>query len=118
MVVILECQIAKIKMASYKKHSGTKLNQFQPMFLRYRHFHAYAIISNGPWQPSWIVNLHKFEIVQLKKSKRLHTKNILAQSWINFIQCFLRYCHFHVFAFFLGTGPEGHLGLSICINMK
>ena len=31
-----------------------------------------------------------------KKIKRLHTRNILAQSWINTNQWFLRYHHFHV----------------------
>ena len=32
-------------------------------FLRYCHFRVYAIFSNSPWQSSWIVNLHKYEIV-------------------------------------------------------
>ena len=35
-----------------------------------------------------------------KKSKWVHTRNILAQSWINFNQWFLKYCHFHVDAIF------------------
>ena len=39
-----------------------------------------------------------------KKSKRLHTRNILAQTWINFNQWFLRYRHFHVYAIF-SNGP-------------
>ena len=50
----------------YKKHSGTKLGQFQPKILEISSFRVYAIFSNGPWRPSWIVNLHKFEIVPLK----------------------------------------------------
>ena len=37
-----------------------------------------------------------------KKSKRLHIRNIMEQSWINFNQWFLRYCHFCVNAI-LGT---------------
>ena len=33
-------------------------------FLSYRHFHClYANFSNGLWRPSWIVNLHKYEMV-------------------------------------------------------
>ena len=44
--------------------------------------------------------MHKFEIVPLKQSKRLQTRNILAQSWINFNQWFLRYHNFRVYAFF------------------
>ena len=36
-------------------------------FLSYRHFHClYAIFSKGPWRPSWIVNLHKYEMVSLR----------------------------------------------------
>ena len=47
-----------------------------------------------------MLNLHKYEIVPLKKSKRPHARKILAQSWINFIQWFLRYCHLRVYANF------------------
>ena len=36
-------------------------------FLSYLHFHClYANFSNGPWRPSWIVNLHKYEMVSLR----------------------------------------------------
>ena len=36
-------------------------------FLSYRHFHClHAIFSNGPWRPSWIVYLHKYEMVSLR----------------------------------------------------
>ena len=73
---------------------------FNQWFLRYCHFCVYAMFSNGPYWPSWIISLHKFEIVPLKKSKRRHTTSILAWSWINFIQWFLRYCHFCVCAIF------------------
>ena len=52
--------------ASYKKHSGTKLNQFQPMGLGILSYCVYAIFSNSPWRPSWIVNLHKYEIVPFR----------------------------------------------------
>ena len=46
--------------ASYKKHSGTKLDQW---VLRYCHFSVYAIFfGNSPWWPPWMVNLHKYEI--------------------------------------------------------
>ena len=42
---------------------------------------------------------------QIKKtSKRLHTRNILAQSWINFNLWFFRYRYFRVYAIF-GNGP-------------
>ena len=97
----------KIKTASYNKHSGTKLDKFQPMVLetsRYCHFCVYAIFGIDPWWPSWIVNLHTFEIVPLRKSKQFHTRNILAQSLINFNQWFLRYCYFRVYAIF-SNGP-------------
>ena len=73
---------------------------FNQWFLIYHHFRVYAIFSNGSLWSSWIVNLHKVEIVSLKKSKRLYTRNILAWSWINFIQWFFRYCHFRVCAIF------------------
>ena len=43
-------------------------------------------------------------IPSCKKSKPLHTRNILAQSWINFNQWFMRYHHFRVFLF-LVTAP-------------
>ena len=44
--------------------SSINTNQW---FLSYRHFHClYAIFSNGPWRPSWIVNLHKYEMVSLR----------------------------------------------------
>ena len=89
---------------SKRLHTGNILAQswinFNQWFLRYRHFRVYAIFSNGPWRPSWIVNLHKFEIVPLRKSKWLHARNIQAQRWINFIQWFLRYCHFQVCVIF------------------
>ena len=61
----------KIKTASYKKHSGTKLDQFQPMVLEILSFLCLCYFSNSPWWPSWIFSLHKFEIVLLKKSKGL-----------------------------------------------
>ena len=40
-----------------------------------------------------------------KKSKWFYAIIILAQSWINFKQGFLRYCHFHVNAIF-GTSSR------------
>ena len=93
--------LQKIKTPSHKKHSGTKLDQYQPMVLGILSFSClYAIFSNGPCLPSWIVNLHKFEIhvVPFKKIKIASCKKHLAQSWINFNQWFLRYCHFLVYA--------------------
>ena len=62
----LESQTAKNTMDSYKKHSGTKTDQFQPMGLKICHFCVYAIFSNSQWRPSWIVNLHKYEIVPFR----------------------------------------------------
>ena len=106
----------KIKTASNKKTSGTKLDKFQPMVLEMSCC-VYTIFSNGPCRPSWIVNLHTLEIVPFKKSKRLHTRNILAQSWISFNQWFLRYCHFRVYDIIV-TFLGGHLELSVCINME
>ena len=54
------------KTAKYKKHTGTKLDQFQPMALGILSFSCYAIFSNSPWRPSWIVDLYKYEIVPLR----------------------------------------------------
>ena len=89
---------------SKRLHTRNNLAQswinFIQWFLRYHHFPVYTSFSNGPWQPSWIVNLHEYEIVPFKKSKQFHTRNILAQSWTNFIQRFLRYCQFCVCAIF------------------
>ena len=81
--------------------SWTNFNQW---FLKYRHFRVYAIFSNGPRRPSWIVSLHKFEIVSFKKIKTAHSRNILTQIWINFNHWFLSYCHFCVHAI-LSNGP-------------
>ena len=39
---------------------------FNQWVLRYCHFRVYAIFSNSPWRPSWIVNLHKYEIVPFR----------------------------------------------------
>ena len=39
---------------------------FNQWVLRYCHFRVYAIFSNSPWRPSWIVNLHKYEIVSFR----------------------------------------------------
>ena len=39
---------------------------FNQWVLRYCHFQVYANFSNSPWQPSWIVNLHKYEIVPFR----------------------------------------------------
>ena len=36
---------------------------FNQWVLRYCHFRVYNIFCNSPWRPSWIVNLHKYEIV-------------------------------------------------------
>ena len=41
----------KKKTASYKKHSGTMLDQFQQMVPRYCNFRVYAIFSNSPRGP-------------------------------------------------------------------
>ena len=54
---------------------------FKQWFLRYRHFRVYAIFSNGPWRPSWIVNLHKFEMVPFKKSKQLIQETFWHKVW-------------------------------------
>ena len=45
-----------------------KMDQFQPMGLKILSFRVYAIFSNSPWRPSWIVNLHlhKYEIVPFR----------------------------------------------------
>ena len=43
------------------------------------------LVSNSPWRPSWIVNLHKYEIVPFKD----HCNQI----WIRYIHIFSRYWH-------------------------
>ena len=61
---------------------------FNQWFLRYCHFRVYAIFSNSPWWPSWIVNLHKYEIVPFRDHcdlNKIHSRflEILAseQNW-------------------------------------
>ena len=53
--------------------------------LRYCHFCVYAIFSNRPWRPSWIVNLHTYEIVPFRDHCEMHSHflEILAfgQNW-------------------------------------
>ena len=56
---------------------------FNQWFLRYCHFRVYAIFSNSPWRPSWILNLHKYEIVPFRD----HCDQI----WTKYIHVFLRY---------------------------
>ena len=51
---------------SYKKHSGTKTDQFQPIDLKILSFSCICYFSNSPWRPSWIVNLYKYEIVPFR----------------------------------------------------
>ena len=63
---ILESRAAKKYNGFNRKHSGTKTDQFQPMGPKILSFSLYAIFSNSPWRPSWIVNLHKYEIVPFR----------------------------------------------------
>ena len=37
---------------SYKKHSGTKLDQFHPMVLEISSFLCLCFFGNSPWYPS------------------------------------------------------------------
>ena len=86
MAAILECQTAKnSKTASYKKHPGTKLDQFQQVVLEISSFSCLCYFSNGPWRSSCIVNWHKFEIVPLKASYRSFAKKWRAKNRFNFI---------------------------------
>ena len=39
---------------------------FNQWYLRYCPFRVHAFFSNDPWQPSWIVNLHKYEMVPFR----------------------------------------------------
>ena len=95
------CQIAK---NSKRLHSRNFWHKFESISTIISYdiliFVLVLFFSNSPKQPSWMLNLHKYEIVPLKKSKRPHARKILAQSWINFIQWFLRYCHLRVYANF------------------
>ena len=63
---------------SEQLHTRNSLAQswinFNQWLLRNCHFRVYAIFSNGPWWPSWIVNLHKFEIVPFKILKTTSCK--------------------------------------------
>ena len=60
LAAILDSQIAYIlnssiqtnETASYKKHSGIKLDQFQPMVLEILSFLCLCYFSNGRWRPS------------------------------------------------------------------
>ena len=117
MAAVLECQIAKNQNGFIQETFWHKLDQFQPMSLEILSLCVYAFFSTSPWWPSWTVNLHKFEIVPWRKSKRLHKRNILVQRWITFIQWFLRYCHFRVCAIF-SYSPWQPSWIVICINIK
>ena len=91
---LLECHIAK---KSKWLHTRNILAQswisFNQLFLRYRHFHVYAIFSNGPWQPSSQVYLYLI-------LKQLYARIILTQFWSKSIKGLLRYYHFHVLCYF------------------
>ena len=82
---ILESQTAKNITDSYKKHSGQKLDQFQPMGLEILSFSCLCYFYNSPWRPSWIVNLHKHEVVPFRD----HCDQI----WTKYIHVFSRYWH-------------------------
>ena len=58
---VLESQTAKNITDLYKKHSGQKVDQFQPIGLAIFSFSCLCYFSNSPLRPSWIVNLHKYE---------------------------------------------------------
>ena len=105
----------KIKIASYKKHSGTKLDQYQPMVLEILSFSClYAILSNNPWWPFQIGNLHKFEIVPFKKIKTASYKKRSGTKFDQFQQMVLEIGIF-VFMLVLVMAPGSHLDRSIFI---
>ena len=70
----------KFKLASCKKHSGTKLDQCQSRVFEGLSFSVYAIFSKSPWRPSLIVHLHKFDIFQFRD----HSD----QTWSKYIHVF------------------------------
>ena len=53
-------------------------------YLALRKYHMY-VFSNSPWRPSWIVNLHIYEIVPFRD----HCDQI----WTKYIHVFSRYWH-------------------------
>ena len=59
---ILESQTAKIQQIHTRNILAQRRINFNQWVLKYYHFRVYAIFNNSPWQPSWIVNLHKYEI--------------------------------------------------------
>ena len=65
----------KIQTASYKKHSGTKLDQFHPMVLEISLVLCLCYFSNSLWHPSLIVNLQKFDIFLLQIKTASYKKN-------------------------------------------
>ena len=81
---ILESQTAKkIQQIHTRNILVQRRINFNQWFLRYCHFRVYAIFSNSPWRPSWILNLHKYEIVPFRD----HCDQI----WTKYIHVFLRY---------------------------
>ena len=68
---------------------------FNQRFLRYRHFHVYAIFDNGPRQPSFHWKVYFYLIL-----KQLNARIILTQIWSKSIKRLSRYCHFTFCAIF------------------
>ena len=58
---------------------------FKQWVLRYCRFRVYAIFTNSPWRSSWLVNLHKYEIVPFRDR--------CDQIWTKYIHVFSRYWH-------------------------
>ena len=79
----------KIQQIHTRKILAQRRINFNQWVLRNCHFCVYAIFSNSPWWPSWIVNLHKYEIVRFRDhcdqiwTKCINILKILAfeQNW-------------------------------------
>ena len=68
-----------------------------------------VILRNNRWSHLGIPNCEKLKL--------FHAIIILAESWINFNQRFLKYCHFHVCAIF-SNGPWHPLWIVQLFNLE
>ena len=85
-------KLQKTKMASYKKHSGRKLDQFQPMVLEILSFLCLCYLSNSPG--GYLDRSIFFLILKQLNEKIIDTNLVKTHKLL------LRYCHFHVLRYF------------------
>ena len=71
----------------------------------------------GPWRPSWIVNLHKFDIVLFKNKKNVSYKKHSDIKLPEFQPLVLEVFSF-LCLFYFSNGFGGYLGRSFLFNFE